>query len=299
MELRVKIDGVDITDSISIHECEVELSAGQMADNATLTLNDVERRWRRWAPKVGQSCDIIAGDRPMARTTIDAVSYADASAALSLTASPVERLNATSGRIRGQCLGDALRSICDKMGVKCDLYGDFLDPCGEVLFSHEGGTAVLRRLCDLHDLMMSVAPEAITFVHAVEAEKMQAVRMFEERADSVSEALGRRFKGLLLTNGATSAVAHDEGQIEAVEVFSGEADADTLGTMARAMIHRRNRAAHSLVFRTGFGGSSRPVIAPGGCIEIDDGDGNNWRCLVQRARFRWSVMSAEYFGEVL
>lgn len=293
MELRIYIDGKDITDFVSVAEAVVELSASGISDNASLTFNDAGRNWGRWEPTVGQTCELKVGKTTLMKSTIDRVVFSDSFCVLDLIASPVARQNACSGHFRNKSLQDVLRAVCGQIGISAGIHGRLNASCPEVRYSHRGGTAVLRDLCDRYDLLMAVSPDKIDFISAEEATSSSPIAVQKLDTDSLSEALGRRIGDFLLTNGESTVRIKKNGQMSVYEVYDGVATESELRTVAEAIVKRRNRASHPVTIRTSYG-DSRPIIVPG---HVMDYDGK--KILILRTRLRWSSHSVEYQGEVV
>lgn len=272
MDLRISIEGVDITDDVSVQDCVIDRSLSTIADNATIVCNDVEGRWGDWGLRVGARLDLSDGDRAILRGWVTSWSVASGIASIEATTAAPAAQSTHSATLDGS-LDDCIRAVCRMDGMDAKFSGDFSPSLHGFWMANRSVGDVLRSLAEQYDFEFIASVDGFRFVAADSLKKQAEIRLVTIlEDDSYAFSDGQKWSRIRVTNGKASGEAtRGEGDKVATIIHAGDATDAELQDIARRILARRNRSDSMSLSRSTDGG----IWTPGEVMEVTAPDAHH------------------------
>ena len=271
--LGIIIDGRDITEDVSVFSGVLDLCLSDLADSATITMQDADQRWGDWAPEPGLPVDLTWNGQAILRGALTSASASNGLYALEIDTSSARKFRCFSLTCSGT-LKDALSRIAQELGLTAKFTGDFSADVSGVWLESSTGGEMLRSLRELFCFDFVGDCSSIRFVsQSAISEGDAAFRWAEEPAGDFGFTAPPAAHGVTVINGESSATAGDGADIiRAVGVPSA-----SLQQIADAITAQRARARASIRVDAG------ELWIPGAVAELDS--------VAEPFRGRWLIRS--------
>ena len=156
LRLKIKYNGQDITDYVSVNTCEHDMYASSRSDTLTIRFNDTSRLWDNWNPKNEEFASIECGIAKSGDMYINTIKPENGLMTLRATSIPPTAKKSSEKSWEDVRILQLGKEIADRHGLGFESYGVENYLYSYVRQENEPDFIFLQRRCDLESLAFVV-----------------------------------------------------------------------------------------------------------------------------------------------